>query len=128
MFEASVTRMFSAAHAIRLPDGSLEPLHGHDWSVVVTVTTEQLDAIETVMDFHKLEQIVDQNLTTVHNRNLNEVPPFADDRGNLAINPTAERVAAWLANQVQTHLPPDIKLVSVRIGEAPGCYATYRPR
>ncbi len=126
MYEATVQRTFSAAHAIRLPDGSLEPLHGHDWRVEVTVAAAKLDDIETVMDFHELERLVDEALERVHNRNLNEVPPFSDGRGGLAVNPTAERVAWWLAGCIQPGLPQGVKLVSVRVGEAPGCYAGYR--
>src|SRR4051812_27370017 len=35
-FEITTTRTFSAAHQLRLPDGSIEPLHGHNWRVKVT--------------------------------------------------------------------------------------------
>jgi 6-pyruvoyl-tetrahydropterin synthase len=79
------------------------------------------------MDFHQLEAIVDEFITRVHNRHLNEVPPFADAEGQLVVNPTAERVAWWLGEAVSAKLPPAVSLVSVRVGEAPGCTATYRP-
>ena len=36
-FEITTTRTFAAAHQLRLYDGSLEPLHGHNWRVQVTV-------------------------------------------------------------------------------------------
>jgi 6-pyruvoyltetrahydropterin/6-carboxytetrahydropterin synthase len=35
-FDITATRTFSAAHQLRLYDGSLEPLHGHNWVVRVT--------------------------------------------------------------------------------------------
>jgi 6-pyruvoyltetrahydropterin/6-carboxytetrahydropterin synthase len=123
MYEITISKTFAAAHAIRLPDGSLEPVHGHNWPVDVTVAADQLDAIETVMDFHVLEQAIDQLLTRVHNRHLNDVEPFIKTK----VNPTAERVAWWIATEIARSLPAGIRMVSVRVGEAPGCSATYRP-
>jgi 6-pyruvoyltetrahydropterin/6-carboxytetrahydropterin synthase len=139
VYEATILRTFSAAHAIRLPDGSLEPLHGHNWTVELTVAVNELDEIETVIDFHELERTLDELVATVHNRNLNAVPPFAGPRsggdsggasgggGDLAISPPAERVARWLADETAKALSARVRLVSVKVGEAPGCWATYRP-
>ena len=123
MYEVTVTKVFAAAHAIRLPDGSHEPLHGHNWQVDVTVTADDLDEIEVVMDFHKLEAIVDDLLGWVRNRNLNDLGPFAEGR----VNPTAERVAWWVGTRVALKLPKPVRLRCVTVGEAPGCRATYRP-
>lgn len=123
MYEITIERTFAASHAIRLPDGSLEPVHGHNWPVTITVQRDELDAIETVMDFHDLQRIVDPLLEAFHNRHLNDLPPFADG----TINPTAERVAWWIGTQTASQLPEGVRLTLVRIGEAPGCWATYRP-
>ncbi|MEX0775525.1 MAG: 6-carboxytetrahydropterin synthase [Phycisphaeraceae bacterium] len=127
MYEISVTRVFAAAHAIRLPDGSLEPVHGHNWSVLVTVGASQLDGIETVMDFHDLEKSLDATLAKANNRHLNDIAPFAGPNGGLAVNPTAERVAWWIAREVAPSLPREVTLLSVAVGEAPGCTGTWRP-
>lgn len=123
MYEVTVHRVFSAAHAIRLHDGSIEPVHGHNWSVEVTVASHQLDAIDLVMDFHELEKSVDGLVAEVHNRNLNEIKPFADHR----VNPSAERVAWWIGTEVARQLPDGTQLRQVTVGEAPGCKATFRP-
>lgn len=122
-YEITVAKIFAASHAIRLPDGSLEPIHGHNWPVEVTVASRKLDSIETVMDFHVLEKTIDALISKVHNRHLNEVAPFI----NCKVNPTAERVAWWFGSEVARTLPKGVTLVSVRVGEAPGCFATYRP-
>jgi len=126
MFEITIARTFAAAHAIRLYDGSLEPVHGHNWPVEVTVAADELDEIGVVMDFHVLEQLVDGLVERLNNRHINEVAPFAGADGSLAINPTAERIAEWIGNEVAKGLPGHARLVSVRLGEAPGCTATYR--
>jgi 6-pyruvoyltetrahydropterin/6-carboxytetrahydropterin synthase len=127
MFEISIDRTFAAAHAIRLLDGSLEPVHGHNWQVTVTLSRPELDEMETVADFHVLEAALDLVLTPMHNRHLNEVAPFADKQGGLKISPTAERVAWVIAQALMPNLPPGTTLASVRVTEAAGCVATYRP-
>lgn len=127
MYQIQVDSVFAASHAIRLPDGSLEPLHVHNWPVSVLVETAELDNIETVMDFHILETWLKELLTTAHNRHLNEIPPFADDKGMLVVNPTAERVAWWIGSEIALRLPERVKLVKVSVGEAPGCTAIYMP-
>ncbi len=126
MFEISVDAAFAASHAIRLPDGSLEPLHGHNWPVRVTVASDTLDGIETVMDFHDLEKLVASILAPWHNRHLNDVAPFTDGQGGLAVNCSAERVAWWIGEEVKRQLPPRVRFLSAAVGEAPGCTATYR--
>jgi 6-pyruvoyltetrahydropterin/6-carboxytetrahydropterin synthase len=130
MYEITIEKTFSAAHALRLPDGSLEPLHGHDWIVRVTVASGQLDAMDTVMDFHRIEDQLEAVVEPWRNRNLNEVAPFAggeaDARG-LAVNPSAERVAEQVAWVISGGLPEPVWLRAVSVREAPNCWARYRP-
>ena len=123
MFEITITREFAAGHAIRLYDGSLEPVHGHNWLTKVTIAAETLDEIEVVADFHDIEKALDTLIAQAHNRHLNEIEPFVS-----GVNPTAERVAWWIAEHMKNHVPPHAKLSSVSVGEAPGCTATYRPK
>lgn len=125
MHEITITKVFCAAHAIRLGDGTVEPIHGHNWELRVTVAAGQLDALDWVMDFHELERIVEAVIKQVHNRNLNEIGPFMT--GPEPLNPTAERVAWWLAKEIAPGLPEGVSLVSVSVTEAPGCTATYQP-
>ncbi|MFW6058842.1 MAG: 6-pyruvoyl trahydropterin synthase family protein [Phycisphaeraceae bacterium] len=122
-YEITVETVFPAAHTLRLPDGSDEPLHGHNWQVAVTVARAGLDAMETVMDFHELERIVETIIAPWRNQHLNEQPPFVDQ----GVNPSAERVAWWIGKQTAAQLPEGVRLVDVRVGEAPGCTAVYRP-
>lgn len=119
-FQATVEREFCAAHALRLPDGSLEPRHGHNWRVWVTVARDGLDELETVMDFHRLEADLDAVLEPWHNADLNEQPIF----GEAGYNPSAERVAQVIAEAVRPTLPAGVHLESVSVREAPGCTAT----
>lgn len=109
-FEITTTRVFSAAHQLRLTGGSIEPIHGHNWRVKVTVASPQLDAIGTVMDFHELERRVDVVIRPMHNRHLNELEPFARE-----LNPSAENVALHVARSLS--LPEGVRLARVEVWE-----------
>ena len=121
-FDITARRTFAAAHQLRLYDGSLEPLHGHNWRVRVTVAAAKLDAIGVVMDFHELERLVDAAVVPMHNRHLNELPPFASE-----LNPSAENVAVHVGRSVAPRLPRGVGLVSVEVWETDGNSALYRP-
>lgn len=118
-FEISTTRRFSASHQLRLYDGSLEPLHGHNWTVKVAVAAKKLDAIGVVMDFHELERRVDALVTPMHNRHLNELPALK------GANPSAENVALYIGSTIA--LPTGIELLCVEVWETPENSAIYRP-
>ncbi|MEM8873008.1 MAG: 6-carboxytetrahydropterin synthase [Planctomycetota bacterium] len=120
MFTAAITRTFCAAHALRLPGGGLEPLHGHNWQTTVTVASEQLDELGCVMDFHDLERQLDAIIGPWHNANLNEIAPF-----DAVVNPSAENVARQIADALT--LPDGVSLRRVEVTEAEGCAAAYEP-
>ena len=117
-FELRIERTFSAAHAIVI-QGEREPLHGHDWRVLVAVRGPQLDQEELLCDFHAIEQQVDGVIAPFHNANLNETTPF-DQR-----NPTAEAIAEHLYQTLMDRMPRGASLHRVEIGESPGCTAVY---
>lgn len=109
------TRRFSAGHQLRLYDGSLEPIHGHNWRVTVTVAAVRLDSIGVVMDFHELERLLDAIIQPMHNRHLNELEAF------VSMNPSAENVAVHI--QKSLVLPAGIALRSVEVWETDDCSA-----
>ena len=118
-FQITTVREFSAAHQLRLYHGEMEPLHGHNWRVRVTVSAEQLDAIGLVMDFHKLERMVDRVVDPLHNGTLNAMPAFAE------LNPSAENVAFHIGRSLR--LPKGVALTSVEVWETAGNSALYLP-
>ncbi len=124
-FQVRIHRTFSASHQLRLPGDALEPLHGHNWSVALTVESQRLDSMDCVMDFHELERQLDSILAGWNNRHLNEVAPFAADATSPGVNPSAERVAQAIARRLA--LPAGVALLSVEVGEAVGCFAIYLP-
>ncbi len=144
MFRIEVSGAFSAAHAILIA-GRRETLHGHDWHVTAVIEGAELDEDGLLVDFHAVESALAGLCARFHNGNLNEIPPF--DR----VNPTAERVAEFLANELAQSLHASSvspsgfeaqrvfgrktssgleigggrsRVVSVRVTEAVGCAAT----
>jgi 6-pyruvoyltetrahydropterin/6-carboxytetrahydropterin synthase len=122
MFAIEVQATFCASHQLRLPGGVLEPRHGHDWHVTARVVSEQLDALDTVMDFHTLEWLLREVCDLWHHKHLNDLAPFDN-----AVNPSAERVAQRIAELLAAKIPPPAKLQSISITEAPGCLAVFIP-
>src|SRR3954470_4489355 len=101
-FETTTTRGFSGSHQLRLLDGVMEPLHGHNWKVKVTVSSAKLDGMGVVMDFHELERLLGEVIGPMHNRNLNDLAAFE------SMNPSAENVALVIAQKLA--LPKTVKL------------------
>src|SRR5204863_6682311 len=105
-----------------LYDGSLEPLHGHNWRVVATVGAERLDPIGVVMDFHELERLLDGLIAPLHNHNLNQIEPFS-----AGMNPSAENVALHLGRSLGPILPAGVRLLRVEVWETCSNRAAYNP-
>ena len=123
MFAIEVTSSFHASHALRLPTGNIEPSHSHHFHATVKLASEQLDALETVIDFHLIEQLLNEILTPWQNKNLNTLDPF-----RTQYNPTAERIAQHIGERLQAALTKySARLVEVRLTEAPQCIAIWTP-
>ncbi len=135
MYSIEVTTTFCAAHALRLPGNgtnpaTVEPLHGHNFQVTVTLTAQKLDAVQVVADFHEIEHLLEAILTPWNNQNPNLIEPF-----RARINPSAERLAEQIGLQLQTaltQLPNDptisrgLRVERVRLTEAPNCTAVWQ--
>ncbi|TWT41063.1 6-carboxy-5,6,7,8-tetrahydropterin synthase [Phycisphaerae bacterium RAS1] len=118
-YEVSVSGWFSAAHQLRLIDGSYEPLHGHNWRVTVTYAGEQLDEMGVLIDFTIVKPRLEELLRRFHDRNLNDQPAFRDG------SPSAEMVARYFADQLCELDTATARLRTVEVEEAPGCLARF---
>jgi len=121
MFEVLVSDHFVATHQLRLPDGTCEALHEHDWHVVVTCAGAALDPAGVLVDFGVLRGHLRDVLSTLHERNLSEVPSLG------AGNPSAEAVAAYIAQQLASRPLGHAILKCVEVEEEPGCRARFWP-
>ncbi|HXB67537.1 MAG TPA: 6-carboxytetrahydropterin synthase QueD [Candidatus Acidoferrales bacterium] len=123
MFEVTIEETFSAGHALRNYHGKCENVHGHNYRCQVTLQGEQLDSIGLLVDFVELKRAVHSVLDGMDHQWLNEFPPFD------AINPSAENMAKYIYDEVQTGLQAkeNVRIAAVKLWETDTCSATYRP-
>ncbi|OPY14388.1 MAG: 6-carboxy-5,6,7,8-tetrahydropterin synthase [Syntrophus sp. PtaB.Bin001] len=121
VFEIKVEEHFSAAHALRNYPGNCEHLHGHNWTVEVTVQCTELNEIGIGVDFRDVKQSVREALQHLDHINLNELAPFDD------INPSSENIAYYLYQKLSRKLNREnIRVSQVRVSETPTSSASYR--
>jgi 6-pyruvoyltetrahydropterin/6-carboxytetrahydropterin synthase len=119
VFRITVERGFSASHQLTLPDGSKESLHCHDWRVRATVSAARLDGMGLVMDFKRLSAIIDEAVSGLAGRRLEESAAFG------GVNASAENVAGFVFGLVQPRLDSRVRLESIEVMETVGCWASY---
>lgn len=124
MFEIVVEREFSAAHFLKLYDGSWEKRHGHQWKVAVTVRSEALDSMGVVVDFEALKPSLEGVLGEFNEKSINELPDFKDGR----LNPSTENLAKIICERLQAKFKPkNARIVKVTVWETPDAQASFYP-
>ena len=122
MYHVSIQTHFSAAHHLRNYNGQCENLHGHNWKVEVTVSTEQLDEGGMALDFTILKRKTATLIKQLDHHNLNEILPFT------TINPSSENIAAHLYKQLAEALKDySVTLTTVSVWESETSRASYTP-
>lgn len=134
----SLTRrvIFSAAHRYRRPEWddarntaefgkcARPSFHGHTYTCDVTVSAPVDGATGFVVNLGTLDAVLARHvIEPLDHRNLVlDVPEFAEGR---AI-PSSENLAAWIADRVQRALPAPVRVLTVRVQEEPGLWATWQ--
>ena len=121
MYEVSIEAGFSAAHSLRNYGGQCENLHGHNWRVLVTVSSAKPDDAGLVMDFKKLRGITNELIEKFDHVNLNDLPEFKNE------NPTTENIARIVFDGLSAAVNGEsVRVKEVRVGETEGSWASYR--
>ncbi len=119
MFQICVNGGFHALHHVKLPDGTLEAPHAHDWLVRVHLGRDALDELGMVADFHEVQHGLSEILNKLQNTDLNQHEslqfPF----------PTAEIVAKFIADEMRDKVIASV--LRVEVTEAKDCIATFEP-
>lgn len=116
-----VTRIFQfdAAHKLEEYVGKCNNLHGHTYSLELTVRG-QPDHRGIVVDFGDLKAIFKEFYEPVlDHRYLNESLPM--------VNTTAENLAVWFFDYWEAHVRPrhpQIEPIRIRLWETPSAYVT----
>ena len=119
MFTIRVETHFQASHRLRLPDGSTEPIHEHDWVVTADVSSRKLNPMGLVMNFQRLKAMLDETVRDFDHAALDTISYFRQN------NSSAENVAKYIYESLRIKLPENVKLRSVRVVEEPGCSAEF---
>ena len=88
LFELVVNGAFEAAHRLVDYPGKCNRLHGHSWTVEMSVTGDELNEIGMVADFKTLKSMLMEELDAMDHQYLNELNQFGE------INPTAENTSS----------------------------------
>jgi 6-pyruvoyltetrahydropterin/6-carboxytetrahydropterin synthase len=120
MYTVTIETEFSAAHIIRGYNGPCSHPHGHNWKVTVEAKTDILDALGMSVDFYVLEKTTEEIVAQFDHRDLNATPPF-----DHALNPTSENIARYIFDELKQHLPAQMTLSFVAIGETGKYTARY---
>ena len=72
MFTVSVETGFEASHQLLLQDGSKEPLHSHNWTIVADAGSSTLNSIGLVIDFELFRSLLDNITAEFDNRIFQE--------------------------------------------------------
>lgn len=89
-------------------ESKCQNLHGHNWIVTVFLRSDRLNENGMIMDFTHIKKAIHDKLDHQH---VNDVVPN--------INPTAENMAKWIADQIGS------KCYKVTVQESEGNIATY---
>jgi len=119
LFTVSVETRFRASHQLTLPDGSKEPLHDHDWTVIADISSEKLNSMGLVADFRRLKADLDHILADLDNSMLEKIAYFQ------RTNSSAENVAKYIYEKLLPVLPKNVRLDAIRVAEEPGCSAKF---
>jgi 6-pyruvoyltetrahydropterin/6-carboxytetrahydropterin synthase len=120
MFRLTIHTAFAAAHNLTHYQGDCENLHGHNWKVEVSITTDHLDKAGLGIDFKILKKETNVLLKTLDHKYLNEIPPFNE------LSPSSENIARYLYGELTKIFGSDkVKVEMVTVWESDFAAASY---
>ena len=122
MFELVVNGAFEAAHRLVDYPGKCNRLHGHSWTVELSVVGNKLNKIGMVADFKTLKVLLMEVLDKMDHQYLNELPQFKE------VNPTAENLAQYIYYTLKQNeiFAEGVKLNYIKVWESPKSAVIYR--
>lgn len=118
MYTVKVQSYFSSAHNLRGYKGKCEDLHGHNWRVSITARAKDLTENGMVVDFKELKQLLNDIITDLDHKHLNEMEYFKN------VNPTSENIARYIYERISCK-KTDFDVKEVTVWETDSASATY---
>ena len=97
----------------------MEPLHSHQWNLILKVAGDKLDKSGMLVDFNKLKKMLDSITFELENNTINNIKYFQKK------SPSAENIAKYIFNRLKNVIAEPVIIKSVEIEEQPGCWAQY---
>lgn len=132
------TFVFEMAHALLGYDGPCKHIHGHSYKLDVTILGEPIEdkssvKLGMVMDFGDLKQIVRKTIVEPFDHSLvlhrdAAIEHDAEMFGRViyvAYQPTSENMLIDFAEKLNSLLPGEVKLHSLRLYETATSYAEW---
>lgn len=108
MYKIKKRLEISAAHKLSLNyESKCQNLHGHNWIIEIYCRSEKLNENGMVYDFTHIKKKIQEKLDHQY---INDI---------LTINPTAENIAKWIADELGE------MCYKVEVQESEGNIATY---
>lgn len=121
VFEIFVKSEFAAAHCLRGYPGDCAQVHGHNWTVEVSLSCSELDRIGLGIDFREVKKAVRGVIAGLDHTDLNDHPHFKN------LNPSSENIAVYLYREIGKRLDSDrVKVSGIKVSESPGQGVIYR--
>ena len=119
MFTITIEIQFKASHSVTMHEGTSEPEHEHFWAVAVEVGAEKLNDRGMAVDFAKLKAKINEITSQLSGGSLNDIEYFKKSHA------TAESVAEYIYNRIESQMPSGVRLEGVTVSEQVGCSAKY---
>ena len=120
MFRLTIHTAFAAAHNLTHYQGDCENLHGHNWKVEVSITTNELDKAGLGIDFKILKKETNALLKTLDHKYLNELAPFTE------LSPSSENISRYLYGELTKIFgSKKVKVEMVTVWESDFAAASY---
>ncbi|ADR22708.1 6-carboxytetrahydropterin synthase QueD [Marivirga tractuosa] len=127
-FMISITKEFSfeTAHRISNHPASCKHIHGHSYRLFVTVSADEIQENDMIIDFKELKQIINEKVIKTFDHAL--VLKRNDENTKLAQNidsnifwmefePTVERLLDYIRKQIQNSLAEPVFLKKLKLYE-----------
>jgi len=133
---------FESAHALYGYDGKCKNIHGHSYHIYVTVIGTPIEDDKNpkngmVMDFGDLKVIVKREIVSKfdhavvlngespHKELANTINDYSHKVVLVPYQPTSENMLIDFAERIQTHLPQNVLLHSLKLYETANSYAEW---
>ena len=103
---------FDSAHELKNHKGKCKSLHGHTYTLFVTISGRIDKKTGMVIDFSDIRKLVDEKVISILDHNY---------INKIIDQPTAENMSVWIWNQLKGH----INVYKIELWETPDSYATY---